>query len=219
MPSNDQPDPSAPRDQHPPMPPAPAGRILEYLPVDSDVDSFPPSAGSEPPPLEHKSSRERAAHYQLGLIGLVFIGGAFGALSRSSLTHLVGSPGGFPVSTLVENVVGAFLLGVLLEALSRRGPDHGKRRRLRLLLGTGFLGGFTTYSSFAVEAVHLLDAGETLRAILYLGLTILVGAAASFVGIWCAATQHQHRHPPSKEPDHQSAPPSDRSDTTDGRTP
>jgi len=209
MPSNNRPDePDSPH-QHPldqPVPAALTGRTPDDLPIDSDVDSFePPAAAADRLPSGQKPRDERAAHHQFRLIGLVFIGGAFGALSRSSLTHLVGSPDGFPVSTLVENVVGAFLLGVLLEALSRRGPDHGRRRRLRLLLGTGYLGGFTTYSSFAVDAVHLLGAGETFQAILYLALTILVGAAASFTGIWCASVHYQHRHPPAQEPDDDAA--------------
>ncbi|MBG6226727.1 protein CrcB [Arthrobacter sp. CAN_A2] len=202
MTSNDQPDltsqPSS-TDEHLPSRSSPAGRIPDALPIDSDVDSFRPSAGSDFSSSGQNSSTERAAHHQLELIGLVFIGGFFGTLSRYGLTYLLGSPDGFPVSTLVENVTGAFLLGVLLEGLSRRDPDRGKRRHLRLLLGTGFLGGFTTYSSFAVDAVHLAGAGETYGAIMYVALTILLGAAASFAGIWCASTQYQRRHEHARE--------------------
>ena len=53
-------------------------------------------------------------------------------------------------------VAGAFLLGWLLEALSRGGPDEGRRRAIRLFVGTGIMGGYTTYSSFAVDTDGLI---------------------------------------------------------------
>jgi CrcB protein len=88
-----------------------------------------------------------------------------------------------PVATLVINLVGAFALGVLLEALGRRGPDHGRRRLLRLLLGTGFLGGFTTYSALSVDTVSLVRDGLVGHAVGYAAVTVVVGGLASMAGM------------------------------------
>ncbi|NQX28469.1 CrcB family protein [Microbacteriaceae bacterium VKM Ac-2854] len=106
---------------------------------------------------------------------------------REGLSLLVPVSGAFPAVIFGINVVGAFLLGVLLEALLRRGADGGRRRVLRLLLGTGVLGGFTTYSALATDTALLLGDGQLGPAILYGGLTIVVGAAASWAGIAVAA--------------------------------
>jgi CrcB protein len=92
------------------------------------------------------------------------------------------SDGGFPAAVYLINVIGAFALGLLLEVLARRGPDSGRRRSVRLLLGTGVLGGFTTYSAFAVDAAALL--GESLAvALMYMAATLIVGLLASAGGI------------------------------------
>jgi CrcB protein len=88
----------------------------------------------------------------------------------------------FPVATFVINVVGAGLLGLLVQRLARRPsspPDH----RLGLLLGTGFLGGFTTYSALAVDTVQLLRLGQTGLAVAYALGTLLVGALVTWLGI------------------------------------
>ena len=82
---------------------------------------------------------------------LVFVGGAIGTTVRYLLSAAVPTVAGIPLITLVINVTGAFVLGWLLEALALRGPDAGPRRDLRLFAGTGILGGYTTYSSFAVD--------------------------------------------------------------------
>ncbi|WP_246380732.1 fluoride efflux transporter FluC [Paeniglutamicibacter cryotolerans] len=126
-------------------------------------------------------------------------GGCFGASARYGLELLLPAPYGWPVPTLIINVFGAFLLGVLLEGLVRRGPDTGRRRFLRLLVGTGFMGAFTTYSSLSVDAMHLFDAGRGLVAFLYLGASLLLGTGAAFVGIWAAA--RQYRQPPGHDVD------------------
>ena len=110
---------------------------------------------------------------------MVFVGGAGGTAARAGIGLAVPAVAGIPLGTLGVNLLGAFLLGVLLEALARRGPDVGLRRALRLGLGTGVLGGFTTYSALAVETASLsLAAGA-----LYLVTTVLVGALASAAGI------------------------------------
>lgn len=74
-------------------------------------------------------------------------------------------------------MLGAFLLGGIVEALSRR-PDDERHRRIRLLLGTGFCGGLTTYSAFALD-IH--DASPAVGA-LYAGATVLLGLVAALAG-------------------------------------
>ena len=81
------------------------------------------------------------------LVGLVFLGGCLGTLIRSVIAHAWPSRAdGVPWGTLAINLVGAFVLATLLELLVHAGPDRGVRRAVRLCIGTGLLGGFTTYS-------------------------------------------------------------------------
>ncbi len=128
----------------------------------------------------------RASH-----LALVMSGGGMGVLSRQGLQEAIPSPSGWPVATLIINLSGAWALGVLLEGLHRRGPDAGRRRNVRLLFGTGFLGGFTTYSALALESVLLLGLADHAGAALYLALSLLCGALASWAGIWCGAASHR----------------------------
>ncbi len=114
-------------------------------------------------------------------VGTVAVGGAGGVVVRHLLVGAAG-PLGWAV-TLAVNVAGAFLLGVLLERLARSGPDTGRRRRLRLLLGTGVLGGFTTYSGIAVEVLARLDAGRWAGAAAYGLGTVLAGLVACGAGV------------------------------------
>lgn len=135
----------------------------------------------------------RPLHLRWRNIGLVFLGGTLGTAARYLLSTVIPAWQGIPIGTFVINVVGAFVLGVLLEALTRRGPDDGMRRDLRLLVGTGVLGGFTTYSSFAVDADGLLTSHLLWGSLLYSAATLLIGAAASVAGITIATTVHRKR--------------------------
>lgn len=127
-----------------------------------------------------------------------------GTAARYLLSSVLPSLGVLPVGTFAINVVGAFLLGWLLEALALRGPDTGRRLRLRLFVGTGVLGGFTTYSAFAVDADGLFVVHQAAAGILYAVATILVGAIASVAGIalgaWLGRRRAARRpaalHPP-----------------------
>lgn len=132
----------------------------------------------------------RPVHLHPGFVLVVVAGGIVGALARYGLSTVLPSPGGWPLPTLVINLAGAFLLGVLLEALVRRGPDAGRLRIVRLLAGTGFMGAFTTYSTLALEANNLLGAGRTSDALVYLAATLIGGAVATVAGIRSAAAQH-----------------------------
>lgn len=125
----------------------------------------------------------RPVHLHWPHLALVFVGGTIGTGLRQLLVLAVPPIGGVPVVIVGINLVGAFLLGVLLEVLTRRGPDEGPRRRWRLLLGTGVLGGFTTYSALATDTTVLLVDGALGLALLYALGTVLVGAVASWAGI------------------------------------
>jgi CrcB protein len=140
------------------------------LPLDSDVEAATAAA-------------PRPAHLRLGYLGLVVLGGAVGTALREVISLGIAPIGGFPIAIFGINVLGAFVLGGLLELLALRGPDEGRRRRIRLLVGTGVLGGFTTYSSFATDTAQLLGDGSAGVAILYAFATVLAGAFATWAGI------------------------------------
>ena len=69
------------------------------------------------------------------------------------------------------------------DVLTHRGPDHGARRAVRLFAGTGFLGGYTTYSAFALDVDGLIASSDVGAAVLYGLATVVVGAAAGFGGL------------------------------------
>ncbi|WP_291377767.1 CrcB family protein [Demequina sp.] len=135
----------------------------------------------------------RTPHLHPGLIVLVALGGAVGTLARWALTENLPSRGGWPVATLVENLVGAFLLGLLLEALVRSGDETPGRRMLRLGLGTGVLGGFTTFSAFALEVERLLATGAGGVAIGYFAASLVGGFVTCLAGVILASRHHRWR--------------------------
>lgn len=101
------------------------------------------------------------------------------------------SAGGFPAVTFTINVVGSFLLGLLLECIALSESDDGWRRRLRLLAGTGLLGGFTTYSAFVMQADQLLAAGAVALAFGYVVASVTLGLAAALGGVAAARTMRR----------------------------
>ena len=110
------------------------------------------------------------------LLGLVAVGGVLGALARYALSLAVPSaPGGLPVATLLTNLLGCLALGMLVGA-----RPHAAR--LRPFLGTGVLGGFTTFSTFALETDRLL-ASAPATAALYLLMSTAGGVALAGVGL------------------------------------
>lgn len=112
-------------------------------------------------------------------------GGVLGVACREGLSRAVPDVDGVPVAVSLVNVLGAFLLGWLYEALSRgaAGPDPARATRLRLLVGTGFCGGLTTYSSLATDTAVLLDRSRADLGAGYVLATVVLGAAATFAGI------------------------------------
>ena len=112
---------------------------------------------------------------------LAAMGGALGALARWGVAGaLPSSPGGWPWATLLVNLTGCLLLGLLLGAVVPRHPD---REWLRPLLATGVLGGFTTYSTFAVDAVRLVDDGAAAGAAGYVVASVAGGVLAAAAGM------------------------------------
>jgi CrcB protein len=125
----------------------------------------------------------RPPHLRPAFIATVALGGAIGTGAREAISLAVPPVDGVPVAILGINIVGAFLLGVLLETLLLRGPDVGRRRDLRLFLGTGVLGGFTTYSALAADSGLLLLDGRPAAGVLYAVGSVVLGVLASTLGI------------------------------------
>jgi len=167
----------------------PAGEE-DLLPADTDTVEHIAAENDPDAGTLGEIRAHRPVHLHPGYVLVVIAGGVFGALARYGLSTLLPAPGGWPLPTLVINLAGALLLGALLEALVRRGPDAGTRRIIRLLAGTGFIGAFTTYSTFALETNTLLDAGRLTDGLLYLAATLIGGAGATVAGIWLAASRH-----------------------------
>jgi CrcB protein len=105
----------------------------------------------------------------------VGIGGLLGVLGRYGISRLTLHHHGLLWSTVAINIAGSFLLGLLV-------AEHWFDRDLREGLGVGFLGGFTTFSTFSVQAVLEVDAGEPGRALAYVLASVLGGLAAATAG-------------------------------------
>ena len=139
----------------------------------------------------------RPAHRQPLLVALVLVGGVCGSAVRYALGLAVPTrAGGWPTSTFVVNLAGAFLLGLLLEGLARSGPDDGRRRQIRLLAGTGFCGALTTYSTLAVESDLLVRGHHPGLAATYAVVSVVAGLVATGLGITLAALHGRTRRGP-----------------------
>jgi fluoride exporter len=124
----------------------------------------------------------------------VAAGGFVGTAARYGLTLLEPARSGtWPWPTFIANLAGAFVLGALLQGLARSGPDAGWRQRIRLLLGTGFCGALTTYSTLATEADLLVRSHDRWLALGYLGTTLVGGLVATVGGVAAATGHHRYR--------------------------
>ena len=117
------------------------------------------------------------------LFWLVVAGGAAGSLTRYGIGEWLNPGHVLPIGTLLVNVTGSFALGALLALLLGRGDDTGRLREARLLLGTGFLGGYTTYSALAVETETLLRDGRIALGAAYAIGTVALGLLAALAGV------------------------------------
>jgi fluoride exporter len=116
----------------------------------------------------------------IGTLAQVALGGAIGASARylTNVAVLRGIGPGFPWATVVVNVAGSFLMGVLVVWLAEKGA-----MRLAPLLMTGILGGFTTFSAFSLDTVALWERGEPMLAAAYVGGSVVLSVAALLAGM------------------------------------
>lgn len=161
-------------------PPGTATDEHPELPFDPDTTDPAPAGRSAGGP---------AVHTRPLALALVAVGGMAGATVRAlTATHLAVPAGHWPNATFAVNIIGAFILGALLETLADERLNQQLALRLRLLAGTGFCGALTTYSTLAVE-VDLLTRGHHLvLAGAYAAASVSVGLLATATGIWAATT-------------------------------
>jgi len=111
----------------------------------------------------------------------IALGGAAGSVSRYVLggaaQRIAGAP--FPVGTLIVNVSGCFLIGIL----SQHYMNVQVHPQMRAALITGFCGGYTTFSAFGLETVGLFDGGEYMKAATYVVLSVTLSLLATFAGM------------------------------------
>jgi fluoride exporter len=150
-----------------------------------------PAAGGGPFATARKS-RAGAGWLMLAVISA---GGVAGALARYALTEVFPSTAaGFAWATFGINVSGCLLIGVLMVLVTDVWPT---RRLLRPFLGTGVLGGYTTFSTYILDIQHLLAADAARTALAYLAGTLLTALAAVYAGLtltrWAVHRVHHYR--------------------------
>jgi len=113
---------------------------------------------------------------------IVGLGGAAGSMLRYAVQKIFysESPAAFPTGTLLVNISGCFLIGILWGLLSR---SLTWNEEMKLLLMTGFCGGFTTFSAFTLEGIGLLKENKTTLFVIYLTASVIGGLLATFIGI------------------------------------
>ncbi|MEU6551438.1 fluoride efflux transporter CrcB [Streptomyces sp. NPDC046915] len=126
-------------------------------------------------------ARRPAWRAQAPVVAVVALGGALGATARYALSLAWPTPpGGFPWATFWTNVGGCAVIGVFMVVITEAWAAH---HLVRPFFGTGVLGGFTTFSTYAVDIQRLLDGGRPGTALAYLAVTLLAALAA----VWAAA--------------------------------
>ncbi|MGH9128362.1 MAG: fluoride efflux transporter FluC [Acidimicrobiales bacterium] len=152
-------------------------RPHESLPFDPDL--LDERLGGAKPVTGRLARRPEAA-----TLAAIALGGALGASARLGVANLISvRAGGFPWATFGTNVSGSFVLGFVLVLLIERFPPS---RYLRAFVATGFLGAYTTYSTFAVGADLLVKNGHSALAVAYALGSLLAGFSAVWAGI-CGA--------------------------------
>ncbi|HMV10652.1 MAG TPA: fluoride efflux transporter CrcB [Cyclobacteriaceae bacterium] len=112
----------------------------------------------------------------------VGLGGAAGSMLRylTNVITLKYYSANFPLATFIVNVAGCFIAGLIFGSITQ---ETAEAQNLKVLLITGFCGGFTTFSAFALENVRLMNSGNLSTAVLYTGLSIVAGLLAAWLGL------------------------------------
>jgi CrcB protein len=120
---------------------------------------------------------------QLGILIAIAIGGGLGSLARHYLSAGVYSVTGpaFPYGILTVNVLGGLIMGVVVE-LGALKLNYSPE--MRAFLTTGILGGFTTFSTFSLDAALLIERGDWASALIYMIASVLLSVGALFAGLW-----------------------------------
>mgnify|MGYP002654775532 CR=1 FL=1 len=115
------------------------------------------------------------------VLAWIALGGILGSLARFVVSYAWNPDpmGGFPTGTVVINVIGCLLIGMVVPVLA----GHPREEHLRPFIVTGVLGGFTTFSAFALEVGVMLDEGRLGLAGVYLGVTLVIGLLAVPLGV------------------------------------
>ena len=138
------------------------------------------AAGGAPPGGDGLWDDGRVSARDLDLLAVIAAGGALGSLARWAVGLAAPTTDGLPWGTFLVNVTGSLALGALMAALLEAGRPG---RYLRPFLAVGVLGGYTTFSAFAVESWSLLDDGRSGAALGYLAASVL----ACLVAVWLGA--------------------------------
>ncbi|PCH75858.1 MAG: fluoride efflux transporter CrcB [Flavobacteriaceae bacterium] len=112
---------------------------------------------------------------------LIFIGGGFGSMARYALGKWLNGNNPIPYGTMLANVLGCFIIGLVMGYILKSTSSH---QNLALLIGTGFCGGFTTFSTFAFENQTFLKNGDFVSFFTYAFGSILLGFCAVFLGVF-----------------------------------
>lgn len=107
------------------------------------------------------------------------IGGFFGAMSRFALGEWIHTDNGFPLGTFVINLTGCFVLGWFLTYVNQK---KKVRPEFALIFGTGFVGSFTTFSTFSVETINLFQQGLVFWGLVYVLATTILGLLLTYLG-------------------------------------
>lgn len=113
---------------------------------------------------------------------LVGFGGMIGSMLRYLFTLII-KPSSFPYATLLVNIIGCFVIGLVIGATLRNGATNDN---WKLFLATGICGGFTTFSAFSYECIQLMGQQRFGAVFLYISLSVLLGLAATFAGLQLA---------------------------------
>jgi CrcB protein len=154
------------------------------LPIDPDLAPADPAE----PGLDHHPASDPTLHIvrrpEPSVLAAIALGGALGAPARHGVAQLIHvAPNSFPWATFWTNITGSFALGLIFALVLERFPPS---RYLRPFVATGFLGAYTTYSTFAVETDLLIKNGHLAIALAYATTTLVAGSVAVWAGIWSA---------------------------------